>query len=67
MTKAEYMATSHCSKETVWRQKLLANVGYVQERSPSIMCDNQGCIALAKKPTYHSCTKHIDAHHHFIR
>jgi hypothetical protein len=31
------------------------------------MCDNQGCIALAKNPTHHSCTKHIDIQHHFIR
>jgi hypothetical protein len=31
------------------------------------MCDNQGCIALAKNPTHHSRTKHIDIQHHFIR
>lgn len=30
------------------------------------MCDNQGCIALAKNPTHHSRTKHIDVQHHFI-
>ena len=31
------------------------------------MCDNQGCIALAKNPKHHSRTKHIDVQHHFIR
>ena len=31
-----------------------------------IMCDNQGCIALAKNPKHHSRTKHIDVQHHFI-
>jgi hypothetical protein len=31
------------------------------------MCDNQGCIALAKNPTHHSRNKHIDSQHHFIR
>jgi hypothetical protein len=31
------------------------------------MCDNQGCIALAKNCTHHSHTKHIDIQHHFIR
>ena len=31
-----------------------------------IMCDNQGCIALAKNLKQHSCTKHIDGHYHFI-
>ena len=29
--------------------------------------DNQGCIALAKKPVHHKRTKHIDVRHHFIR
>ena len=33
----------------------------------SIMCDNQGCVALAKNPTHYSRTKHIDVQHHFIR
>ena len=33
----------------------------------TIMCDNQGCIGLAKNPTHHSRTKHIDVQHHFIR
>ena len=31
------------------------------------MCDNHGCIALAKNPTHHFRTKHIDVQHHFIR
>ena len=31
------------------------------------MCDNQGCIALAKNTTHHSRTKHIDVQHHSIR
>ena len=31
------------------------------------MCDSQGAIALAKNPTHHSRTKHIDVQHHFIR
>ena len=31
------------------------------------MCDSGGCITLAKNPTHHSNTKHIDVQHHFIR
>jgi len=45
----------------------MADVGLVQVGATTIMCDNQGCIALAKNPTHHSCTKHIDIQHHFIR
>ena len=31
------------------------------------MCDNQGCISLAKNPTHQFSTKHIDVQHHFTR
>ena len=61
------MATSHYTKDTVWLWQLLADVGYVQEGPKSIMCGNQRCIALAKNPTHHSRTKHIEVQHHFIR
>ena len=44
------MGTIHCIKEMVWLQQLLGDVGYVQDGPTSIMCDNQGCIALAKNP-----------------
>ena len=42
-------------------------MGYVQEGPTSIMCNNQGCIALAKNPIHHSHIKHINVQHHFIR
>jgi hypothetical protein len=61
------MATSHCNKEAVWLRQFLKDVRYVQEGPTSIMCDNQGCIALAENCTHHSRTKHIDVQHHFIR
>ena len=30
-------------------------------------CDNQGAISLAKNPTHHAKTKHVDVQLHFIR
>ena len=33
----------------------------------TINCDNKGVIALAKDNKFHSRTKHIDLHYHFIR
>ena len=65
--EAEYMATSHYTKEAVWLRQLFADVKYVQEGLASIMCDNQGYITLAKNPTHHSCIKHIDVQHHFMK
>ena len=33
----------------------------------TINCDSQSAIFLAKNPTYHSKTKHIDVQYHFVR
>ena len=33
----------------------------------TIKADNQGAIALAKDNKFHTQTKHIDLHYHFIR
>ena len=51
----------------LWLRQFLEDVGCVREEPTSIMCDNQGCIALAKNPAHHSRTKHIDVQHHIIR
>lgn len=32
-----------------------------------IWCDNRSAIEIAKTPTHHGRTKHIDIHFHFIR
>jgi len=36
-------------------------------RAIRIDCDSQNAIFLAKNPTYHSKTKHIDVQYHFVR
>lgn len=54
------------TKEALWLQKLLANVGFVQDGATTIMCNNQRCIAFAKNPTHYSRTKLINVQHHFI-
>lgn len=66
-TEAEYMATTQAAKEAIWLRQLMADIGCVQEKTTTIMSDNQGSIALAKNPKHHSRTKHIDVQHHFIR
>ena len=66
-TEAEFMAANQCTKEGIWLRQLMADVGCVQEEATTIMCDNQGSIALGRNPKHHSRTKHIDVQHHFIR
>jgi phosphoribosyl-AMP cyclohydrolase len=58
-TEAEYMATTHASKEAVWLQRLCSGIGLVQQ-AVRVDCDIHSAIFLARNPTYHSKTKHID-------
>jgi hypothetical protein len=58
-TEVEYMVATHVSKEAIWLQILCSGIRLVQ-RAVRIDCDSQSAIFLAKNPTYHSKTKHID-------
>ena len=64
--EAEYMETTHVSKQLVWLQRLCSSMGLVK-RAIRIECDRQSEIFLAKNPSYHSKTKHIDVQYHFVR
>ena len=45
----------------------MAHVRCTQDGARSIMCDNQRRMLLAKNPTHHSHTKHINVQYHFIQ
>uniref|UniRef100_H3GB69 Reverse transcriptase Ty1/copia-type domain-containing protein n=1 Tax=Phytophthora ramorum TaxID=164328 RepID=H3GB69_PHYRM len=66
-TEAEYMALYNATQEAVWLRQLLLDVGCECVGATTFFQDNQGCIALAKNPAYHSRTKHIDLKYHFLR
>ena len=66
-TEAEYMALVQATKESIWIQRLLRELGRTTEDHKVIYGDNQGSIALANNPQYHARTKHIDIQYHFIR
>eukprot|EP00253_Pinus_taeda_P036472 PITA_36472 len=61
----EYMVATHASKEAVWLQILCSSMGLVQG-AIRIDCDRQSEIFWAKKPAYHSKTKHINVWYHFV-
>ena len=65
--EAEYVASANTTKEAVWLQTLLKEVGYPQSQATIVHADNQGAIALAQNPISHSRAKHIDIRFHFIR
>eukprot|EP00253_Pinus_taeda_P029660 PITA_29660 len=65
-TEAEYITTTHAIKEAVWLQRLCSSMGLLKG-DIRIDCDIQSAIFLAKNPSYHSNTKHIDVEYHFVR
>jgi hypothetical protein len=65
-TEAEYVAVTEASKELIWLQGLLTELGFIQEDNV-LHSDSQSAIHLAKNSAFHSRTKHIDLRYHFIR
>ena len=64
------MAQTQVAKKAIWLTRLLSelDVGLgLSKASILIKADNQGAIALAKDPYFHSRTKHIDIQWHFVR
>ena len=56
------------SQEAKFLMQLLSDMtGRTPEGSYTLHCDNQGAIALAKKPVQHQRSKHIDIKYHYIR
>ncbi|GJV44308.1 retrovirus-related pol polyprotein from transposon TNT 1-94 [Tanacetum coccineum] len=48
------------------REKLLKDYGFHFNKIP-IYCDSKSAIAISCNPVYHSRTKHIAVHYHFIK
>ena len=65
-TEAEFIAATEATKEAVWFQRLLTELGRPQ-RTTQLRCDNQGAIALVNNPVFHQRTKHMDIRFFFIR
>ena len=65
-TKAEYVAVAKASKEMIWLQCFLEELGHKKDASP-LHSDSQSVIHLAKNVAFHSRTKHIQLRYHFIR
>src|SRR5690349_24524472 len=66
-TEAEYMALAQATKEAIWLQRFLAEIGVDSPAKMVIYSDNQSAISLARNSTFHARTKHIDIQHHFLR
>lgn len=66
-SEAEYVALSAVTQEAVWLRQLLTDLQVTLSEPIVLMEDNQGAIAIARNPTGHARTKHIDIRYHFVR
>lgn len=65
--QSEYMALAECGKECIYLRTILHELRFETLECITIFCDNCSAIKLAKNPTFHARSKHIDIRHHFIR
>jgi len=69
-TEAEYMALKEAVKELLYIRQLcreLAAIAPIRTGDIFIRCDSQSAMDIAKNPTFHYRTKHIDIQYHFVR
>jgi hypothetical protein len=59
-TEAEYIATATATKELIWLQTIIQELGYPKSLPSTLFCDNQSCITLNENPKFHDRSKHID-------
>ena len=65
-TEAEYIAIISSAGQGVRLQRLLCDLGIEQNSTAPLLC-NKSTISIAKNPSMHGRTKHIDICYHFIR
>ena len=53
--------------EILWIRKLLTKLGFHQNSSCELNCDNKAAISISKNPVQHDRTKHVEVDRHFIK
>src|SRR5258707_9285334 len=66
-TKAEYMVMTHSRKEAVFLNHLFSDLAIPVSNPIPLLVDNQSAIALMENPIFHTCSKHIEVRHHWMR
>jgi hypothetical protein len=55
-----------CCAQILYMKQTFLDYGVVLEKV-HLLCDNESTAKIANNPVQHSCTKHIDIYHHFLR
>jgi len=64
--EAEYVVAMHAAKECIWLCCLTGKLFPSLHAQTMLFCDNQAALKLAMDDNYHTHTKHINIHFHFI-
>lgn len=62
-----YITTTATANQVKWLRKVVADLGFKQEKGTMIFVDNQLAIAIAKNPVHHGQTKHVKVKYHALR
>ena len=65
-TEAEYIAQTHAVKEVMYLYMFIQEIHRL-DKLVTLNCDNKGAITLSKDNKFHTRTKHIDIHYHFVQ
>jgi hypothetical protein len=65
-TEAKYVVAIEASKEMIWLQRFMEELGKKQDNS-RLYCDSESFIHIANNSAFHSNTKNIQLRYHFIR
>ena len=65
--EAEYMAAFGAIQELVWTKGVLSEMNFDYVDPMTLHMDSQSAMALAKNPTHHKRSKHIDIKYHWLR
>jgi hypothetical protein len=66
--EAEYMAAFGAIQELIWIKGVLGEIGFNYIDPITLyMVDSKSAMSLAKNPTHHKRSKHIDIKYHWLR
>ena len=61
------MAAFGAIQELIWTKGVLSEIGFDYVDPMILHMDSQSAMALAKNPTHHKRSKHIDIKYHWLR
>ena len=65
--EAEYMAAFGAIQELIWIKRVLGEIGFNYIDPINLYMDSKSAMSLAKNPTHHKQSKHIDIKYHWLR